>query len=167
MGDGESLIKDLNGEYENFFGVLMTLSDGDKTEIMLGTWAIRDVVVHVGAWLREMTGALERLARGERPTPEGVDYGDFDAWNARWVAESKGKSVGQVEAELHAAKEDFVGAMRALPDDRFAEGKTAWRMVHTSGIDHFKEHAAQMWRWKSQKGAGRPVPPGMPREAVG
>ena len=167
MDDRESLIKDLNGEYENFFGVLMTLGDRDKTEVMLGTWAIRDIVVHVGAWQREMAGALERMARGERPTPEGVDYSDEDAWNARWVAESKGKSPGQVEAELHAAKEEFVRAIRALPEERLTDGKTGWRIVHTSGINHFKEHAAQIWAWKVEKGAGRAVPPGMPREAVG
>ena len=167
MSDKESLIKDLNGEYENLFGLLMTLGDQDKTEVMLGPWSIREIVVHVGAWLREMTGALERMARGERPTPEGVDYSDPDPWNARFVAEAKGKSVAQVEAEMHAAKEEFVRAMRALPEDRFAEGKTAWRIVHASAIDHFKEHAAQMWQWKSQKGAGRAIPPGMPREAMG
>ena len=66
MSDKESLIKDLNGEYENLFGLLMTLGDQDKTEVMLGTWSIREIVVHVGAWLREMTGALERMALHDR-----------------------------------------------------------------------------------------------------
>jgi len=40
MDDRESLIKDLNGEYENFFGVLMTLGDRDKTGVFTGAFAV-------------------------------------------------------------------------------------------------------------------------------
>ena len=37
-------------------------------------------------WFGEMTVGLKRVANGERPTPEGVNYSDADAWNAKFIA---------------------------------------------------------------------------------
>jgi hypothetical protein len=145
----------------------MTLNDEEKTQVMLGTWTVRDIVVHVGAWLREMTGALELMARGERPRLAGTDYGNGDTRNARFVEESKGKSPGRVEAEMHAAMEAFVRGLRALPEERLAEGKTARRIVNVDGTGHFKEHSDHIREWKSRTGAGRPIAAGAAREASG
>lgn len=145
----------------------MTLSEEEKTQVMLGAWSVREIVVHIAAWLRVSTGAMERMASGEGPVPEGVDYSDGDAWNARFVEESKGKSVGQVEAELHAAKEALVQAIRALPEERLAEGKTARRMIEEIKTSDFRQHGGQILEWKTRTAAGRPIPPGVAREAAG
>ena len=64
-----------------------------------GTWSVVNLLQHMDGWLREMTPALQRLARGERPTPEGIDYSNFDAWNAKFV-EVRGE---QTMAEAIAA----------------------------------------------------------------
>ena len=44
-------------------------------------------------WLREMTPALERLTRGERPTPEGIDWSNVDAWNANGTSVPAGRGL--------------------------------------------------------------------------
>jgi hypothetical protein len=166
MGEREALIKDLGGEYESLYGILMTLSDADKMRPMLDTWSVKDILAHVAAWLREGAGALERLARGERAALESLDD-DVDARNARFVEQWRDASVSEVQTELHLAKDAFVGAMRAVPEERFAEGKAARRIVYEEGIDHFNEHGRQIWNWREREKVGRPVPPGMPREAIG
>ena len=167
MGEREALIKDLGGEYENLYGVLMTLSDVDKTRPVLDAWSVRDILAHIAAWLREGASALEGLARGEHVTPEDVGGGDVDARNARFVEEWRDASVVEVETKLHLAREAFVQAMRSLPQERFAEGEVARGIVFEEGIDHFSEHAGQIYGWKEREEVGRPVPPGMPREAIG
>jgi hypothetical protein len=167
MGEREALIKDLDGEYENLYGILMSLSDADKVCPMLGTWSVKDILAHIAAWLREGTRVLEALARGEQATPQNPVDGDVDAQNARFVEQWRDASVQDVQTELHIAKNAFVRAMRALPQERFAEGEAARRIVCGEGIDHFGEHARQMWKWKERENVGREVPPGMPREAIG
>ena len=44
--------------------------------------------------------ALERLARGERPIPEGVSYDDVDGWNARCGAAKKNDAAADMLLEL-------------------------------------------------------------------
>jgi hypothetical protein len=43
-----------------------------------GTWGVREILAHITGWQRELTPVLERLARGERPIPDGVSYADVD-----------------------------------------------------------------------------------------
>jgi len=167
MGDREALIKDLDGEYENLYAiVVMSLSDADKVRPMLDTWSVKDILAHIAAWLREGARMLEGLARGELVKAESLNE-DVDVRNARFVEEWHDASVGEVQTELHTAKDAFIRAMRALPQERFAEGEAARRIVYEVGMDHFMEHARQIWKWKERENVGREVPPGMPREAIG
>ena len=167
MGEREALIKDLDGEYESLYGILMSLGDADKVRPMLDTWSVKDILAHIAAWLREGARALEGLARGEQAMPESLDDDAVDARNARFVEEWRDASVQEVQTELHLAKDAFARAMRSLPEERFAEGEAARRIVYEVGLDHFREHARQIWKWKEREEVGRPVPPGMPREAIG
>jgi hypothetical protein len=167
MGEREALVKDLDGEYENLYAVLiMGLGDAEKLRPLLDAWSVKDILAHTAAWLREGASALERLARNEEAQPGALDS-EVDARNARFVEQWSEALVSEVETELHLAKEAFVNAMRSLPDEAFAEGETARSIVFEEGIDHFKEHAQQVFEWKEREKVGRPVPPGMPREAIG
>jgi hypothetical protein len=127
---------------------------------------VKDILAHIAAWLREGARILEGLARGEQVRPESLEE-DVDARNARFVEEWRDAPVDEVQTELHTAKNAFAGAMRALPEERFAEGEVARRIVCEESIDHFTEHARQIWKWKERERVGREVPPGMPREAIG
>ena len=106
MGEREALIKDLDGEYENLYGILMSLSDADKGRPLLDAWSVKDILAHIAAWLREGARILEGLARGEPVRPESLDE-NVDARNARFVEEWRDASVGEVQTELHTAKNAF------------------------------------------------------------
>ena len=163
----EALIKDLDGEYENLYAILvMSLGDAEKLRPVLDGWSVKDVLAHVAAWLREGARGLEGVAQGRQGVLGSLDD-DVDARNALFAEQWRDASVQEVETELHLAKDAIVRAMRALPPQRFAEGEPARHIVFEEGIDHFKEHAQQTYQWKVRVEAGRPVPPGMPREAIG
>ena len=121
------------------------------TTVMQGRWAVKDILAHITGWHREMVPALERLARGEKPTPEGVDYSDPDPWNARFVEARRGLTPAQVEADLEDSFTAFRRALLAVPEPRRRPTRTAGRIAHEAGIDHYRHHAAQIRRWREQR----------------
>ncbi len=151
-----SLKDDLLRQAEDDFGGLKRALAGLDDEAMqrpwLGAWGVREILAHIAGWHREMTPVLERLARGERPIPEGVSYEDFDAWNARHVAARRGLTVEGVRAELDVSHREFVAAASAVPESRYGPDKTATRVVDLNGPHHYREHAAQIRTWRRQAG---------------
>jgi hypothetical protein len=117
---------------------------------------VKDLIAHVLGWEKEMTAALERIARGERPTPEGVDYSDADGWNAKFSLVMKPQLPTTVLAEWGQRHMVFAKAAAAIPDDRFADkdGKpsTVNRIIEVTGYGHFREHAAQIRDWRKREG---------------
>ena len=109
-----------------------------------GTWSIVNLLQHMDGWLREMTPALERLARGERPTPEGTDYSDIDAWNAKFVEGRGDQTMAQALAAIEQSYAAFHAAADAVNADRFGDNKSANRLVDASGSHHFNEHAGDI-----------------------
>lgn len=99
-----------------------------------------------------MSKALERVARGERPVPEGVDYTDADSWNAKFAEGASGKSGREALEDLQASKEAFVAVALKVPEDRFAEGRAAARIMETTGFGHYEEHLPQIREWRSREG---------------
>jgi hypothetical protein len=91
-----------------------------------------------------MTIGFERMAKGERPTPEGVNWGEGQVWNDKFAAGVQGRKVSDLMQELDGRVSTFIAALEALPDDRFGEGKTVNRMAETAGFGHFREHAPEI-----------------------
>jgi len=97
---------------------------------------------------------MERMARGERPTPEGVDYSDADGWNARFTAAMKPQNAATVIADLRQSQMNYMRAARAIPDDRYGEGKTVNRLLEASGYGHYDEHLPPLEQFKASRAGG-------------
>ena len=123
------------------------LDDGRLTRVWLGTWSIREILIHITGWHREMLPALARVARGEPAYPAGT-YDDFDAWNARFVEAKAGVKVADVLAQLDASHRDFVRAAGAVPDARLG---AAHDLIEGTGAGHYREHAAQIRAWREKE----------------
>jgi hypothetical protein len=82
MADKATAIHDLELGYQEFRGPIERLDEAAYSEVWLGDWNLSQLLAHMGGWFREMTGAIERAGRGERPTPAGVDYSKADERNA-------------------------------------------------------------------------------------
>jgi hypothetical protein len=114
---------------------------------------VRDIVAHFSGWHREMGPALERMARGEPPIPEGRNYlAELDVWNEKYAAAKRSTPVAEVLLELDQSHEYFLHAAAQVPDDRFVEGTTAWKIVDLSSAHHYKQHAEQIRAWRATRG---------------
>ncbi len=138
-------------EYTLFQEALEGLDERRFDEVWLGVWCVKDIVAHISAWHRELAPALGRLARGERPIPEGVSYEDVDAWNAKFVAAKKTAPLPEVLRELERSHTDFMRAAAAVPAARFEPGRTAWKIVDQNSAHHYKEHGDQIRAWRAEK----------------
>lgn len=151
-----SRLDDLLVDLEAAFGELQQSMAGLTHQQMLerwfGDWCVYDICSHIVGWHHEMDDALERIARGERPTPEGADYSDADDWNKRFIETWVQSSGAAVQEELLASKELFVKAARLVPDDKFEEGRAAYRILTGTGADHYREHAPAIREWREKQG---------------
>jgi len=118
-----------------------------------GRWGVREIVWHLAGWHRELGTGLERMVRGERPAPEGVDWTDVQHWNDIFAAEAQGKDKTQVLREFDEQVARFRRLAEQLPEDRFGPEKTASRMLDLAGTSHFRTHAAMIGDWLKQRAA--------------
>jgi hypothetical protein len=152
MDNGHELVAQTETAYDELREALEGLPEARMTDAWLGTWSVREILIHMSGWHREMIPALARIARGEAPYPDGA-YDDFDAWNARFVEARRGAKVADVLAELAASHRDFVVSATALADEHLAPGGRARSLVEGSGAEHYREHAAQIRRWRATHAA--------------
>ncbi|MDP9236403.1 MAG: ClbS/DfsB family four-helix bundle protein [Chloroflexota bacterium] len=138
--DKQAVIAEVEGGFDKLLATVQGLDGRAMIEVFSGAWSPKDVLAHIAGWQHTMTGALERMARGERPTPEGVDYSDADAWNAKFAAAMAPQSPPTVIADLKQSFANYIRAAKALSEDRFGEGKTASRLLESSGYGHYAEH---------------------------
>jgi hypothetical protein len=146
--EATALFAELDAAFADLRAAYGGLDDGAMTAVMQGSWAVKDILAHIAGWHREMVPALERLARGEKPTPEGVDYTNPDPWNARFVEARRGLTRAQVEADLEDSFAAFRRALLAVPEARRRPTRTAGRIAYEAGIDHYRHHAGQIRRWR-------------------
>lgn len=139
-------------EYKAFHDALHGLNEDQMTERWFGEWSVREIVAHIAGWQRELAPALDRLARGERAIPEGVDYDDVNRWNATFVAAAPEGAVATLLLDLDACHERFMLAAGAIPDKRYRVGSAAYRIVDQCTAHHYNEHAQQILAWRLERG---------------
>ena len=73
--------------------------------------------------------------------------------NARFAEAQRSTSPAAMVEELKASQAAFLEAARELPEERFAEGRAAYRILHATGVDHYPEHAPEIRAWREREGA--------------
>lgn len=127
------------------------LSDEEASLVWLGHWGVREIVGHVAGWEGAIGEALEKMARGERPSVAGIDLTNTDGSNDIFAEGVTGKRFQEVLEDLNRAGERLRDAIRAMPDDRILEGKTGRRMIDTM-IRHPVEHIREILEWRRAGG---------------
>jgi hypothetical protein len=151
MSDKATLLRDADDAFADLRRAIDGLTEDQMREVWLGTWGVREILIHISGWHRAMTPALQAIARGEVPYPAGT-YDDFDAWNARFVTEKAGVKAVDIVPELEASHRAFLAASREVPDQHFASGGTARDLFDGVAPAHYREHAGQIRDWR-QAGA--------------
>jgi mycothiol maleylpyruvate isomerase-like protein len=150
-------IGELQTRHDAFRNRIAGLPADAYDEVWLGTWNLSQLLAHMEGWFGEMTGAIGRVAKGERPTPEGVDYSDADSWNVKFAANAKAGTAAL--AAWDSAYEGYRAAAEALPDDQYGvdpergRPKIGNRLLQGAGIGHFEEHQGDLDAWLDARGS--------------
>jgi hypothetical protein len=148
MSDKAALLHEANAAFTELRQAIDGLSEEAMGRIWLGTWGVREILIHISGWHREAIPAFARLARGEAAPYAPGTYDDFDAWNATFVDRQRGVKVADVVAELDASYRDFTAAAAAVPDAQFAPASAARGLLDGTGPGHYREHTAQIRQWR-------------------
>ena len=151
--DKATALSKVEGGFNELLAAVDKLDDTAMSRTFYGDWSVKDVLAHIAGWHVQMTGAMERMARGEKPTPEGIDYSDSDGWNARFAGAMRAQSAETVVAELRQSFGNYLRAAQAIPDDRYGEGKTINRLLETSGYGHYNEHLPAIKEYRASLAA--------------
>lgn len=147
MSDKAMLLREAGLAFGELRGAIDGLTEEDMRRVWLGTWGVREILIHISGWHDEMAAALSRVAKGDAPYPAGT-YDDFDAWNARFVDQKAGVKTADVLADLDASHQKLLGAAAALPEPLFAAGGAARDPFEGAAAGHYREHAAQIRQWR-------------------
>jgi uncharacterized protein (TIGR03083 family) len=139
--DKAGVIAAYRESYRALRALLDRLSEAQMSKPFMDGWSVRELLGHILGWHQQLALGLERMAQGQRPAPEGVDWSDVQGWNDRFAREAAGRAVPDLLGDLERETERFLRALEALPDDRFGEGKTVNRIAAGAGFEHFREHA--------------------------
>ncbi|HEY5477713.1 MAG TPA: maleylpyruvate isomerase N-terminal domain-containing protein [Tepidiformaceae bacterium] len=151
MPDKAAAIDALEQEYVTFRELIVDLPDAAYREVMLGVWDLEHVLAHMAGWYREMSGAFERVARGERPVPEGVDYSNADAWNEKFAANPKHGPAALDDFDM--AFHQYDAAAQSLAEELYGDDPASGRprignrLLQAAGIGHLQEHRPEVEAW--------------------
>jgi len=149
MSDKETMLRQAEEAFAELRRAVDGLTDEETRRVWLGSWGVREILIHISGWHEAMISAFGNIAKGEAPYPPGT-YDDFDAWNARFVDRKSGVKSADVLAELGLTHRLFVGAAAALPEAHFAPGGGARDPFDGAGAGHYREHAAQIRAWRQR-----------------
>jgi hypothetical protein len=152
MSEKSLLLAGADAEFVKFKEAFAGLSEAQMNLVWCGIWSARDIAAHISGWHREMIPVLERITRGEKPIPDGVSYENVDAWNDKLAAAKKSWATAEIFREMDASHADFQRAATAVPDDRLAPGKTAYRIADLNGRHHYQVHRDDIAAWRGSKG---------------
>lgn len=147
MSDKQKILTEADEAYSELQEAIAGLDDAEMNRVWLGSWGVREILVHAAAWDQEMAPAFGRIGRGEEPYAAGA-YDDADAWNARFVERKKGAKPSEALADLEASHRRLVAAATALGAEHFSEGAPARALLEGTGAQHYREHAAQIRQWR-------------------
>jgi hypothetical protein len=151
MSDKATAAKETKDAFGDLHKAIDGLTEEEAGRVWLGVWGVREILIHISGWHTEMATALGRVARGEKPYADGT-YDDYDAWNARFVADRAGVKLADVIAELDTSHRALVAAAEPLPEAQFAKDGTGAGILGGVGAAHYKEHTQQIREWRAQIG---------------
>lgn len=155
MTDKAEAIRELDAARDRFRKGIADLPAEAYAETWLGTWNLSQVLAHMAGWWREMRGGFERVSRGERPAPEGVDYSDPQPWNDRFSAAAKSGAASLTDwdaaySEYRAAAEALDASMYGVDPEK-GRPRIGNRLLQGAGLGHFEEHQPELDAWLASR----------------
>jgi len=103
-------------------------------------WSAKDALAHIGAWLAEAGGALERLRGG---TYVELPRDRIDAMNQGFLDAMRDATMSDVKAQATAARSRMLSAWKEISGSD--DVAVAW--IRKSGPEHYREHLPRLQEW--------------------
>ena len=121
---------------------------------LVGEWGLREVVAHLGYWAGNTAQALHEAAQGRAEEVPGLP--DVDERNAVVARVARETDIATVSKREEAAFNALLDRLRRADPDwlglRIANGRTIGHLVQEDGIDHYRDHAADLRNAAGGKG---------------
>lgn len=149
MANKDETIGALERAYAEFRGRIANLPEDAYDEVFLDKWNLSQLLGHMAGWYKEIRNSCERVAAGQKPTPDGVDYANSDLWNAKFASTATPGKAALVSWD-HRFKE-YVTAAKGLDASLYGEkdGRPMIgnRLLQAAGLGHFEEHGPEVAAW--------------------
>ncbi len=124
---------------------------------VFGDWSVKEILAHIAAWDRWEERTMRSMVAGE--APDFTACYDFDVSNAAFVAPWRDRGLGEVLAEVQAARADWVAWLVGLPEEEFFRPRSYagydWSF-HTVPLrvqwEHDAAHAREVATWREAAG---------------
>ncbi len=133
-----AMLREDRAEWEALVAVLEAHPGGPLHDASSPTWTTRDVYTHLARMMEGSTMQMEAKLAGRPvpvPWPAGID--EYEV-NARIQQEYSHLSLQEAREWAQQAFERLLGAIEAVPTDRWDEGFEA--LARADGAEHFAGH---------------------------
>lgn len=147
------LLDKLRTERANLNGLLAQIPPEQMTQPGAeGNWSVRDMLVHITWYDREVAGAIERRALAGGSPLFGLS---IDERNIAMLAEAQALTLDEVLAESHQVFERLLAAAATLSEEDMAdparlEMPPEWLPSTTIAINtyrHYRQHIPALRAW--------------------
>jgi predicted RNase H-like HicB family nuclease/uncharacterized damage-inducible protein DinB len=152
------LLARLASERAGFLEQILGLDEQVLVQVpVIGDWTAKDVLAHIATWDRWESRTMQSMVAGEVPDFSALH--DLDASNKASIAPWRDQSLGEVLAELQAARTEWIDWLESLPaeepfrrrsyygdDWSFYDGPVQVQWEHDA------EHAQQIADWRKAMG---------------
>ena len=66
MSEKSTLLHDTDQAFTELRGAIEGLSDEEMRRVWLGSWGVREILIHISGWHDELIPALGRIGQGQR-----------------------------------------------------------------------------------------------------
>ena len=67
MSDKSTQLREAEQAFAELHQAVDGLGEAPMRQVWLGTWGVREILIHISGWHRAMIPALDHAARGEAP----------------------------------------------------------------------------------------------------
>jgi len=148
----QELISGLIETRRQILDAASSLSPIKQDEIFLGVWSVKDLLAHLVGWDFANLEATKAILAGELPDFYAHYDRDWQAFNARLVAEYKRDDFADLLSSVEDSHQELVDFLKTVPADEFVQDRgvrfkgykvTIARTLQAE-IDDEKTHHAQI-----------------------
>ena len=157
----KELISNLEKSRADFLEIINAIpEEGFELPGVIGSWAVKDILVHLTRWEAEIIKLIWQVGKGIQPTTAHFDQFSVAETNERWYQESRNRSLKMVMSDFLGVRNQTIRRVKELSQveltdpNRFSSlnGKPLWEWIAGDSIDHETEHGEEIKSWLTKKG---------------